>query len=116
MRRGTAASFNEVTNRTVWVETLKQARQMLTLWLAAGAEGVRSTAADSRTLALNILLSAGFGQSYDFASVAQDESRKGDISTMDYREAIATVIENTILIIGVGPHMLPALGAVSDKM
>ena len=116
MRRSTAASFNEVTNRLVWNETLTQAGQMLQKWLAVGAKGVRSTAKDSQTLALNILLSAGFGQSYEFASAAKEAGQGGDLERMSYREAIAAVIENTILIIGVGPHMLPALGAVSNKM
>lgn len=105
-----------MTNRVVWRETLKQGRQMLRHWLAAGADGVRSTGDDTQMLALNILLSAGFGRSYDFVSVAEDRAADKRIDAMDYREAIKVVIENAIVIIGVGPHRLPALGALSGKM
>ena len=116
MRRSTATSFNEVTNRVVWREALKQGTQMRQGWLAAGAEGVRSTATNTQMLALNVILSAGFGQSYDFVSDTTDDHAAKDTDKMDYREAIKVVIDNTLLIIGVGPHMLPTLGSLSNKM
>ncbi len=113
MRKVTAASFNEATNRVVWAETLRQGGGMVRSWVGVGSAGVRSTAEDMRTLALNIMLRAGFGKSYGFEAAGNKGKAEGK---MDYRTAISLVLENAMLIIGIGPGTVPKLGALSGKL
>lgn len=110
MRRITAASFGEATNRVVWAETVRQGGQMLSHWLAAGADGLNSTADDARMLALNVMLGAGFGQRYDFEpSTGRGRGKRGGDGVMGFREAIQTVLDNAILVVGIGVERLPLL-------
>ncbi|ORY07544.1 cytochrome P450 monooxygenase-like protein [Clohesyomyces aquaticus] len=118
MRKCTAASFNEQNNLLVWTESLRQGNQMLQYWLSAGAEGVKTMAYDTRTLTLDILAHAGFGKSFDFQS-RRDRMKSGALS---YRDALALILENAILILALGPPVLkklawvPGLGILSEAV
>jgi cytochrome P450 len=114
MKKVTATSFNESTNRTVWAESLRQGGAMVRSWLAAGEDGVRTTADATQQVALNIMLAAGFGKRYDFVTTESSDNTGGD--TMDFRKAIEIIIHNAILIVGIGPENLPKLGKLSASM
>lgn len=114
MRKTTAASFNESTNRVVWTETLKQGRQVLKRWMAAGEDGVNTTATDTRMIAMSVLMRAGFGQEYDFGESPQD--KPDSPGGMDYREAIHMILTNAILLAGIGPDNLSKLRFLSKKI
>jgi cytochrome P450 len=117
MKKVTATSFNEGTNRTVWVESLRQGHQMVRSWLAAGEDGVTSTADATRQVAMNIMLRAGFGRTYDFEEEgAAQEVKEGGRQTMDFRKAIEIVIKNAVAIIAIGPERLPTLGKLSARI
>lgn len=84
---------------------------MLGYWFSKGS--VNSIAADTRTLSLHILASAGFGKSYAFrghgavdAGTASPAEQKQESSTTSYREALELVLDNCILIMAFGPGVL----------
>lgn len=116
MKKVTATSFNEGTNRTVWDESLRQGDQMVKTWLAANEDGVTSTADATRKVAMNIMLRAGFGRTYDFDDDGEAKEGKGAEAKMDFRKAIEIVIKNAVPIIAIGPERLPTLGKMSAKM
>lgn len=116
MRRITASSFNDNTNKAVWNESVRQGTQMLTKWLAAGDAGVSSTADDTRQFALNVMLGAGFGKVYDFDVKAEGKAMEKHINSMDYRQALKLVLENAMLIIGIGPEVVPKLSVFSKSL
>lgn len=80
----------------VWKESLKQAQGMLKSWVAAGDTGITSTHEDTKTLALHVLTSAGFGRNYDF---------QGSVSTvpaghsMSFEKALQTVLTKFLAVI-----------------
>jgi cytochrome P450 len=57
---------------------------MLTQWLQAGNNGVRSLASDVRTLSLNVLAATGFKSPQKFNDVGS------------YREALGVILENAL--------------------
>lgn len=118
VRRLTVTSFNDNTNQVVWNESMRQGRQMIAKWLAAGASGITSTADDTRTFALNIMLGAGFGKVYDFntAPTPEDANSSKGPNSMDYRQALRLVLKNAVLIIALGPKMIPKLGWMGNSM
>lgn len=65
----------------VWVESLRQASEMLRWWRSDHPDGVRSTAKDIKALTLHVLFSAGFGKSYPLgdSTVAAAESEHMNI-------------------------------------
>ncbi|OMP88823.1 Cytochrome P450 3A31 [Diplodia seriata] len=99
-RKVTATAFTEKTNRLVWDEALQQARQMLIFWKSSGE--VQSTATDSRTLALDVLVSAGFGKSFPF----QGATQKPETGPLSYRDSLAKILENALLILALGPDFV----------
>ncbi|GME48497.1 uncharacterized protein K452DRAFT_130448 [Neofusicoccum parvum] len=99
-RKVTATAFTEKTNRLVWDEALQQARQMLAFWERSGE--VRSTATDSRTLALDVLVSAGFGKSFPF----QGATQKPEAGPLSYRDSLAKILENAVLILALHPDFI----------
>ncbi|KAF2090209.1 cytochrome P450 monooxygenase-like protein [Saccharata proteae CBS 121410] len=106
-RKCTAATFNESVNQKVWTTSLRQAEQMLEYWIIVSPDGVNSTADDSRTLALDVLLSAGFGKDFPFrSSTAGTENPTGPLS---YRDSLALILQNAILILALGPKLLSRL-------
>ncbi|KAF2136432.1 uncharacterized protein K452DRAFT_130448 [Aplosporella prunicola CBS 121167] len=99
-RKVTATAFTEKNNRIVWTEALEQAQQVLKFWQNTGQ--VQSTAIDSRTVALDVLMSAGFGKSFPF----QGASARAKHGPMSYRDSLALILENAILILAMGPDFV----------
>ena len=101
-RKVLAAPFNENIMKFVWNESINQAREMLQTWTGTAKPGTSSFAKDTRTLSLNVLAATGFRRSYKFRSSSQpgiDEART-------YRDALQTVLDNTILLMLVPPRLL----------
>ncbi|PVH92684.1 cytochrome P450 monooxygenase-like protein [Periconia macrospinosa] len=115
-RKCTAATFNEHNNGLVWAESLRQSKQMLEYWKQAGESGTKTTASDTRTIALDVLLYAGFGKAFDFEGIRKKPS-EGPIS---YRDALSLILENAVLILALGPKVLqrlsfiPGLGRLAE--
>ncbi|KAL9596408.1 MAG: hypothetical protein Q9179_004620 [Wetmoreana sp. 5 TL-2023] len=102
-RKLTAPPFNERNSNIVWTESIQQARGMLDWWKDYGSNGVRTTAKDAKILSLNVLISAGFGMSYPFAS-GRDPPTQG--FTMSYQEALSLVLEYTLVIVALPKVLL----------
>ena len=90
----------------VWKETLRQAGEAVEYWKAQGSNGITSSSKDIKTLTLHVLSSAGFGKSYSFRET--QEKKLSEAST-DWRDALSTIIDNTILILILGPKLLARL-------
>jgi cytochrome P450 len=115
-RKATAACFNEKNNILVWTESLRQGHQMLQHWKIDRQNGVQTMSQDIRTLTLDILVHAQFGKSFDFRG---QQEKRATSETLSYRDALATILENAILILALGPNVLrrltliPVLGRLS---
>jgi len=108
-RKCTAASFNEQNNVLVWNESLRQAGQMLQYWLSTNETGFKSLAYDTRTLTLDVLVHAAFGKSFDFRSSHDHVDQQGSFS---YRDALAIVLHNALIILALGQNLLRKLSFV----
>lgn len=110
-RKVTAAAFTERTSRLAWDEALRQGEQVLSYWKAAGPKGVKSTPRDCKTVALNILVSAGFGRSCAFAG-GEDEGDDDDDATKDgsdllgYHSSLRLILENILVVFLLGAKTL----------
>lgn len=83
----------------VWQESLGQARDMLESWTRNTEPGSISTAKDTRNLSLNVLAATGFRKSYKFHSsneVQLKEQAGEELEAQGYRDALQTVLDNTI--------------------
>lgn len=96
-RKVLATPFNESIMKFVWNEALGQAEGMLKLWTDHTRGTIRSSK-DTRTLSLNVLAATGFRKSYAF-----DSSSHADTS---YRDALQTVLDNSIILMLVAPRFL----------
>lgn len=110
-RKVTAAAFTEKTNRLAWDEALRQADQVLSYWKAAGPKGVKTTPHDCKTVALNILVSAGFGRSCVFAgSEEEDQDNHGHAedgnSLLGYHTSLRLILENILVVFLLGAKIL----------
>lgn len=97
-RKFMASCFNEQYNETVWSESISQAGDMIRYWTSRPS--VRSTANDLRTLSLDVLSKAGFGQSFKFEGY--EETSHVDPSA-SYKDSLQLILEHCILIIAMGP-------------
>ena len=70
---------------------------MAKAWMAANEKGVRTTAADAATLALNVLTHAGFGFSYSFEEA--ESIPEGSDHKFSYRDCLLTVLHNFVLLV-----------------
>ncbi|KAJ4289897.1 hypothetical protein N0V90_011230 [Kalmusia sp. IMI 367209] len=103
-RKCTAASFNEQSNLLVWTESLRQGQQLLQYWKDnSDADAPSTMAKDTRTLTLDVLVHAAFGKSFDFYGARDKKAPSGPLS---YRDALALILENAILILALGPQIL----------
>ncbi|KAI1451699.1 cytochrome P450 [Annulohypoxylon moriforme] len=100
-RRIATHCFNEQNNSIVWSEAVSLAKDMLRYWTTKSS--VTSGADDLRTLSLHILSRAGFGKSFKF--VGHDE-RQSSSPSNNYKESLQTVLENLVLILGLGTKFL----------
>ena len=101
-RKVLAAPFNENIMNFVWSESLSQARGMLQSWTYSAGTGIRSVAEDTRTLSLNVLAAIGFHRSYKF----RGSSQAGTDEERTYRDALQTVLDNSIFLMLVPPRLL----------
>ena len=109
-RKCTAASFNEQSNLMVWKESLSQGRQMLQYWKNnTNVDGPSTMAHDTRTLTLDVLVHAAFGKSFAFYGARDRKIMSGPLS---YRDALAIILENAILILALGPRTLKRLSFI----
>ncbi|KAL9098342.1 MAG: hypothetical protein Q9163_005984 [Psora crenata] len=102
-RKITSPPFNERNSALVWKESLRQATDMHKFWVVQNEEGATSTAADTLTLALHVLTSAGFGQSYSFLS-GPEILPPGH--TMSYRNALRDVLTNFSTVISCNHELI----------
>lgn len=103
-RKCTAASFNEQSNLLVWAESLRQGQQLFQYWKdKVNADAPSTMAKDTRTLTLDVLVHAAFGKSFDFYGARDKKKTSGPLS---YRDALALILENAILILALGPRIL----------
>ncbi|KAF2709046.1 putative cytochrome P450 [Pleomassaria siparia CBS 279.74] len=119
-RKCTAASFNERTNTLVWSESLRQGQQVVQYWENVDTSKTSTLAQDTRTLTLDVMAHAAFGKSFDFYGAQDKKISSGPLS---YRDALAIILENAILVLALGPDALqwlssffPALRLVSDAV
>jgi cytochrome P450 len=91
-RRITTPPFNERNSSLVWKESLLQANDMLKSWVAMSDSGVYTVANDSMTLALNVLMAAGFGKRFEFGGSTKGEQNEDSMAS--YRAALGMVLKN----------------------
>jgi len=101
MRRIATRCFNEQNNQIVWSETIQLAHDMLAYWTSK--KSIPHSADDMRTLSLHVLSRAGFGKSFKFEG--HDERRSASPSS-NYKESLQCVLENLVLILGLGRKFL----------
>ncbi|KUI54695.1 putative cytochrome P450 6a18 [Cytospora mali] len=100
-RKMIASCFNEQTYEIVWSESLSLARDMLQYW--SKRSSVTTSADDLRTLSLHVLTGAGFGKHFKF----EGHEERTDINvSASYKNALQMILENCILIMGIGPKTL----------
>jgi cytochrome P450 len=109
-RKCTAASFNEQSNLLVWTESLRQGQQLLQYWKdKVDDDGPSTMAKDTRTLTLDVLVHVAFGKSFDFYAAHDKRTTSGPLS---YRDALAFILENALLILALGPPALKRLAFI----
>lgn len=101
-RKLTSTRFNEQNSNLVWIEALRQADEVLHFWKSLKIP-IRRTAKDTRTLSLHVLSGAGFGKPYSFQKSAEPP-KPGH--TFNYRDSLALILENSLLILILGPKFL----------
>ncbi|KAF7955583.1 hypothetical protein EAE96_004509 [Botrytis aclada] len=95
---------NEQSQKLVWEEALKQAREMVSYWVDREDSTIRTTAEDAKTFSLNVLTSAGFGKSYSFKPSSLIDH--GPNHSMSYKESLRLIVGNAIPILITGPNFL----------
>lgn len=106
-RKLIATCFNEQNYQIVWTETLSLAADMLQYWTKK--ESITSSAEDLRTLSLHILTGAGFDKHFPFEG--HDVRDRTSVSG-SYKNALQMILENCILIMGIGPKALQTASLV----
>ncbi|KAK8135663.1 hypothetical protein PG984_003603 [Apiospora sp. TS-2023a] len=106
-RRVATRCFNEANNEIVWSETLSLSHDMLRYWTSKTS--TKSNADDIRTLTLNVLARAGFGKSVKFRGHEEERPEDDEMRSMSYRESLALILENLVLILVLGPNTLKVL-------
>ncbi|KAI0101359.1 putative cytochrome P450 [Nemania sp. FL0031] len=100
-----ATPFNEMIMKSVWDESLRQAKEMVHSWTAASTNGIASYQKDTRTLSLSVLAATGFGKAYNFRG-----STEPQISEVgDYRDSLQLVLDNIILLMLIPAPVLSML-------
>ncbi|KAF2750887.1 cytochrome P450 monooxygenase-like protein [Sporormia fimetaria CBS 119925] len=108
-RKCTAVSFNEHSNALVFQQALRQGKQAVEYWASFGDQGMRSTAQDVKTVALNVLSYAGFGKEGDFKKSTDAMHSEGPLS---FQEALSAILGNAILVFALGPSGLKSLSFI----
>lgn len=79
----------------VWAESLHQSSGLLSRWTSTVGLEISSTHNDSLTLALNVILGAGFGKSSDFDSVTSP----GPGHLLSFKQSLHTILQKFIAVI-----------------
>jgi cytochrome P450 len=95
-RKLTTPPFNEHRMPLVWTESLNQTKDMLSTWVPHSQHGTTSMAEDIRTLALHVMSSVAFQESYPFKSWSKSRFENED--SMTYRDAMALILKNALMI------------------
>lgn len=103
-RKATTGSFNERNFSSVWSEALHQAQDMLQMWLSDPQNGTKTTSRDTKVVALNVMAGSLFSRRSSFLSGVQPLS--STTSRMDFREAMAMILENLIFVFTVPTSIL----------
>lgn len=99
----TTPPFNERNSNLVWRESRSQAEGMLQSWMKEQKDGgVTSTAEDTLTLALNVLMSAGLGRPCSYG-----EENSGHGQHDSYRDTLRFILDNLGLAILTNWYKLP---------
>lgn len=80
----------------VWAESLRQASALCDWW-KRNTEGFNTSCDDAMTVALNVLATAGLGQSWRFKPSTSQHGRRRDTSAIqsaDYRDTMATLLSS----------------------
>ncbi|KAF4626589.1 hypothetical protein G7Y89_g11573 [Cudoniella acicularis] len=93
-RKLTSGPFNETKSPLVWDEALRQATDITSYWRSPKSTG-RTTAKDTRTLALDVLAYVAFQKSYPFAS--SDSPALATAESLSYRDSLAIILENALI-------------------
>lgn len=103
MRKLMGSCFIDQNFEIVWKESIAQATDMGRYW--SSQPSVETVAHDTRTLSLNVMSRAGFGKSYPFKGHHEPQvALEG--TTMSYKEALQTILENSIVIMMFGTKFL----------
>lgn len=103
MRKLIGSCFTDGNHTIVWQETISQATDMSLYWLSQTS--VDTVAHDTRTLFLNVMSRAGFGKSYPFKGYREPQLMLPG-TTLSYKEALQTILENSIVIMMLGTRVL----------
>jgi hypothetical protein len=104
-RKITTPPFSERNSSLVWTESVRQAREMLQVWLSNGSQGTTGTVDDTSLLALHVLTGAGFGMPYPFDSELKTPTAGHNMS---YRDALRIVISNIFVTILMDSAKVPS--------
>ncbi len=103
MRKLIGSCFNDANYDLVWRESLSQAQDVGRYW--EHQTSVCTVAHDVRTLFLNVMSQAGFGKAYPFKGYHETQIRL-EGSSLSYKEALQTILENSIVIMVLGTSFL----------
>lgn len=104
MRKLIASCFNDPAFELVWNESVVQGTDMARYW--GDKSSVETIAEDTRTLSLNVMARAGFGKSVQFLGHHDRKDDQADETTMSYKEALQTILENGVVIMILGTKFL----------
>lgn len=103
MRKLVSYCFSDSSFEPVWREIVSQAVDMGRYWTSRPS--VETTGHDTRTLSLNVMSKAGFGKVFSFRGHHETQvSLHG--STISYKDALQTILENSIVIMMLGTKLL----------
>lgn len=103
MRKLMGSCFIDQNFEIVWKESITQATDMGQYW--SSRKSVETVAHDTRTLSLNVMSRAGFGKSYPFKGHHEAQITLEGTS-LSYKEALQTILENSIVIMVLGTKFL----------
>lgn len=103
MRKLVSSCFSDSNFEPVWRESVSQAVDMGRYW--SSRPSVETIAHDTRTLSLNVMSKAGFGKVYPFKGHHEAQIKLHG-STLSYKDALQTILENSIVIMVLGTKFL----------
>lgn len=102
-RKLVSSCFSDSNLEPVWQESVSQAVDMGRYW--GSRPSVETVAHDTRTLSLNVMSRAGFGKVFPFRGHHETQIKLQG-STISYKDALQTILENSIVIMVLGTKFL----------